>query len=204
MSRKVWKALGVIGTIGILTCSCSKSTSEPVSQMRLHAEKIVATTEPEYTFLEEITLRDSKRIARVFFFRDGVIDANTAHYNSDGLIADLQLFENPDNSMKQYLFDEVKILEEAIADYDPKMENLKEEDNFCIAEITYTKERTVEEDANILIYRYPCSIIVAVFRQADGSYLLLEVSVDNEFSTGETGKLYEELLSAYGIMYENK
>lgn len=204
MSRKVWKALGFIGTIGILSCSCSKSISEPVSQTRLPAEQTMVTDEPVYTFLEKVTLRNGKRVARPFFFKDGINEKDAVHYNSGGLYADLQLFENPGISMKQFLSDEVRILEKQVSDYEPRTGSIKEGDDSCITELTYTKGNVIEEDGNTHIYQYPCSIIAAVFRQADGSYLLLKVSVDNEFSTGETGKLYRELMSAYGIMYENK
>lgn len=204
MSGKVWKALGFIGTIGILSCSCSKSISEPVSQTRLPAEQTVITDEPEYTFLEKVTLRNGKRVARPFFFKDGINEKDAVHYNSGGLYANLQLFENSGISMKQFLFDEIRMLEEKVSDYDPRIVSIKDGDDSCIIELTYTKEKVIEEEENTLIYQYPCIIIAAVFRQADGSYLLLKVSVDNEFSTGETGKLYRELMSAYGIMYENK
>lgn len=204
MSGKVWKALGFIGTIGILSCSCSKSISEPVSQTRLPAEQTVITDEPKYTSLEKVTLRNGKRVARPFFFKDGINEKDAVHYNSGGLYANLQLFENSGISMKQFLFDEIRMLEEKVSDYDPRIVSIKDGDDSCITELTYTKEKLIEEEENTLIYQYPCIIIAAVFRQADGSYLLLKVSVDNEFSTGETGKLYRELMSAYGIMYENK
>lgn len=201
MSRYVKQAAVVLLTTSILTCSCSKSTAEPVVLNRLPADTITETAVEEYEYLQKITLREGKRISRPFFFTDCETHNNTARFTREGLSTELQLLEL--SEIEQFLANTVKNTTAELAAFDPTVKEIQHNDDCCVAEISYLKEKAVFEGKKITILQYPCSQILAVFRQADGSCLYLQVSVDNEFSTEKTGRLYREILDACGITYEN-